>query len=150
NTVSVLLGAGDGSFQAAHSYTVGFEPVSVAVGDVNADGIPDLVVANYGDPVPGVYPDPGTLSILLGNGDGTFQAALTLAAGFGPNSVALGDLNGDGKLDIVTTNFVLVAPSDSFPYALEQDVLVFLGNGDGTFQAAQSYGAGLGPVSIAV
>ena len=62
NTVSVLLGVGDGGFQAAQYYTVGYEPVSVAIGDINGDGLVDLVVANYGDPIPGAYPDPGTVS----------------------------------------------------------------------------------------
>ena len=67
----------------------------MAVGDVNGDGKPDLVVANDGS---------NTVSVLLGNGNGTFQAQQTFATGTEPNSVAVGDLTGDGKPDIVVAN----------------------------------------------
>src|SRR5207253_7607829 len=69
-TVSVLLGNGDGSFQAWQSYTVGVQPTSVAVGDFNGDGIPDLVVANSSP-----LKITGTVSVLLGTGKGMFAAA---------------------------------------------------------------------------
>ena len=70
--MSVLLGNGDGTFQAAVNYPAGLNPFSVAVGDFNGDGKPDLAVANYGS---------NTVSVLLGNGDGTFQAAMSYDSG---------------------------------------------------------------------
>ncbi len=92
--------------------------MSVAVGDLNLDGIPDLVVANQ---------SPGTVSVLLGNGDGTFQAAVSYDSGAGigglSESVAIADVNGDGKPDLVVGN-----------HANSNSVGVLLGNGDGTFQ----------------
>jgi hypothetical protein len=131
NNVGVLLGNGDGTFQAAVHYAVGSGPRSVAVGDFNGDGKPDLAVANS-DFISGI----GSISVLLGNGDGTFQAAVNYASGSGPNSVAVGDFNGDGKLDLAVTT--------------SSSISVLLGNGDGTFQAAVHYAAGSGPVFVAV
>src|SRR5215469_6335377 len=84
------------SFAAAVNYAVGTTPYSVAVGDFNGDGRADLAVANEGS---------GTVSVLLGNGDGTFQAAVNYAVGTTPGSVAVGDFNGDGKADLAVTNF---------------------------------------------
>ena len=127
--MSVLLGNGDGTFQAARSFSVGAIPVYVAVGDFNGDRVQDLAVATYYD---------FTVSVLLGNGDGTFQAARTFAASSYPWSVSVGDFNGDGVQDLVTANLGSTTVS------------VLLGNGDGTFQAAQNFGAGLGPAFVAV
>src|SRR5262245_18792207 len=108
-SVSVLLGNGDGSFQDARntaidgSFVSEFRPLDVAVGDFNGDGIPDLAVATLNPDTFG-----GDLSILLGNGDGTFQAQTRVLTTpeflFVPTPV-VGDLNGDGRLDIVTTTF---------------------------------------------
>jgi hypothetical protein len=77
------------SFIAPVSYAVGSGPNSVAVGDFNGDGIPDLAVANFSS---------NTVSVLRGNGDGSFQPAVNYPAGTGPGSVAVGDFNGDGRL----------------------------------------------------
>ncbi len=88
NSVSVLLGNGNGTFQAAHTYAVGVEPYSVALADVNGDGKLDLVTANFGA---------NTVSVLLGNGNGTFQAQQTFATGASPFSVAVADVNADAK-----------------------------------------------------
>src|SRR6058998_3356386 len=82
NTVSVLVGNGDGSFRAHTDFETGSYPYSVAMGDLNGDGKPDLAVGN---------------EVYLGNGDGTFGARISWgSAAF----VAIGDLNGDGKLDL--------------------------------------------------
>src|SRR5438093_1237834 len=96
-TVSVFLGNGDGTVQAARSYYSGYGASSVAVEDFNGDGTPDLAVAN------GSYPN-GTVSILVGNGDGTFQSAQSYAVGGNPSSVAVGDFNVDSHLDLAVTN----------------------------------------------
>jgi hypothetical protein len=139
DTVSILMGNGDGSFQAPQSYAVNSNPVSVAVGDFNRDGIIDLVVANAG-----TVPKPGsTVSILLGNGDGTFQAAQDYDAGPNPSSVAVGDFNGDGIPDLaVADGGVALQPGGT--------ASVLLGNGDGTFQAAQGYAVPSGAHMVAV
>ncbi len=129
NTVSVLLGNGDGTFQpqvaysTSGSYPQGNSPQWVAVADVNKDGRLDLVTADSGQGI----------SVLLGNGDGTFQAPVFYSdvlngsgVGVQANGVAIADLNGDGNLDVVTA-------------AQVGYVNVFLGNGDGTFQPAAGY-----------
>jgi hypothetical protein len=130
--VSVLLGKGDGSFLPAVNYTVGAYPISVAVGDFNGDGFLDLALANQG--INGA----GSVSVLLGKGDGTFLPAVTYAAGSYPNSVAVGDFNGDGVPDLAVAG-------------LGGAVRVFLGKGDGTFPMTNfSYIAGSGSLSVAV
>ena len=143
-TVSVLLGngtggIGDGTFTAAASPATGSLPAGVAVGDFNGDGRQDLATANF---------SAATVSVLLGNGagsigDGTFTAAASPATGSGPQSVAVGDFNGDGRQDLATAN------------ANASSVSVLLGNGtgstgDGTFTAAASPATGSTPRSVAV
>ncbi len=131
NTVSVLLGNGDGTFQTAVNYSAGTTPIAVAVGDFNGDGKADLAVANANS---------NNVSVLLGNGDGTFQAAVNYNVGSNPYFVAVGDFNGDGKADLVVTNRV------------SNNVSVLLGNGDGTFRTAVNYNvnAGTAPAWVAV
>jgi hypothetical protein len=95
---SILLGNGDGTFQAQITSYVGASPNAVAVADVNGDGKEDLIVADGGT----TYP--GTVAVLLGNRDGTFQPAVNFNTGANPYSVAVADLNDDGRLDIATAN----------------------------------------------
>src|SRR6266699_195254 len=138
NTISVLLGNGDGTFQAAQSLPVGLNPWYFAVGDFNSDGMLDLAVADYGCSQE-CHPSPSnTVLVLLGNGDGTFRPAPNLTVGNGPAGVAVADLNGDGKPDLVVANFD------------DNTLSVLLGNGDGTFQAAQNYLVDSAPVFVAV
>jgi hypothetical protein len=129
NNVSVLLGKGDGTFQAAVNYPAGTNPTSVTVGDFNGDGKLDLAVANNGT---------NTVSIFLGKGDGTFQAAVNYPTGTNPTSVAAGDFNGDGKLDLVVAN------------GGSGNVSILVGNGDGTFQTRLDYSVASAPRSLAV
>src|SRR2546426_790400 len=91
STVSAPALAQTVSFNARLDFAVQTNPISVAVGDLNGDRVQDLAVANSGS---------NTVSVLLGNGDGTFRAAPTVAAGINPFSVAVGDLNGDGVPDL--------------------------------------------------
>jgi hypothetical protein len=135
-SVSVLLGNGDGTFQAPVSYSSGGDGASsVAIADVNGDTIPDLVVANQ-CPSGSECPN-GVVSVLLGNGDGTFQAPVTYGSG-GEDAlfVAIGNLNPDGYLDLVVANACL---DDNCNMG---EVSILLGNGDGTFQSPISYSTG--------
>jgi hypothetical protein len=139
--VSVLLGYGDGTFQAAVSYPVGgCGPSAIAVGDFNGDGKLDLAVA-WDLVYTAAY-----VTVLLGNGDGTFQTAVSYPVGANPSSVAVGDFNGDGKLDLAVANSNL----NGIANESSTSVSVLLGNGDGTFQTAVNYPAGTNPISVAV
>ncbi|MGO9084748.1 MAG: FG-GAP-like repeat-containing protein [Candidatus Sulfotelmatobacter sp.] len=129
NTVSVLLGNGDGTFQTQTTYAVGVNPTNLAIADFNGDGRPDLAVTNTNS---------NTISVLLGKGDGTFEKQVQYATGTGPYGIAAADVNGDGKLDLVVTN------------SSDNTISVLLGKGDGTFQAAVSYAAGEDPLSVTV
>ena len=140
------------SFQPTVTYASGgYEPMAVAVGDVNGDRIPDIVVANYcrdGDTCPNgdayicyssEYCSHGAVGVLLGNGDGTFQPPVTYDSGeYMTYSVALGDLNGDGKLDLALVNACGTFPTSyDCPYGT---VDIMFGNGDGTFGAPWGIG----------
>jgi hypothetical protein len=121
DSVSVLLGNGGSSFQLAKTSATGPSPTSLAAGDFNSDGKLDLATANYNG-----YWDIDPISILLGHGDGTFAAPVGVSTyGESPNSVAAGDMNGDGKLDLVVATGQLYGT-----------VSVLLGHGDGTFANA--------------
>jgi uncharacterized protein YjdB len=115
------------------NFSAGLEPLSVAAGDFNGDGKPDLAIANFGGVAGG-----SSVSVLLGNGDGTFQPAVDYLAGNGVSAVAIADVNGDGKADLVVTNYY------------DGTVSVLLGNGDGTFQSPLTFAAGKNPLAVAI
>jgi hypothetical protein len=118
NNVSILLGKGNGKFGPPTNFATGVEPEFIAVGDLNGDGKLDLAVANAGEGT-------GTVSVLFGNGDGTFQPAVSLATdALESTGIAIADFNGDAIPDIVVANFGSASVS------------VFLGNGAGSFQSA--------------
>src|SRR5438552_1732439 len=133
--VAVLLGNGDGSFQSPISYDVEEGPQDLAVADVNNDDDPDLLVVNECGHTSGCRQ--GTVSVLLGNGDGTFQAQESYFVGIFPLEVAVADFNGDGAPDLVLD---LPCGTDSSCVS-NGGVGVLLGNGDGTFQSVVNYSA---------
>ncbi|SOB78975.1 FG-GAP-like repeat-containing protein [Streptomyces sp. 1331.2] len=129
DTVSVLLGNGDGTFAPQATFPTGPGPTAITVADLDGDGRADLVTTNQGT---------SGVSVLRGNGDGTFQAPRGFSTGTHPDAVAVGDFNGDGRPDLAVG--VLG----------EQRVDLLLGNGDGTFQPPAGYPTGTdsNPASI--
>jgi hypothetical protein len=130
DSIGVLLGRGDGTFQAAVNYPLEIAPQGIASGDFNGDGKLDLVAGGG-----------ASVSVLIGNGDGTFQAPVNYPAGDDPWSVGVGDFNSDGKLDLIVADIAGAAGTT---------VSLLLGNGDGTFQAPAPYIVGAVPTSVAV
>ena len=175
NTVSVLLGLGDGTFGTKTDYATGQSPCFVAAGDLNGDGKPDLFVAALDD---------STVEVFVGNGDGTFKPRIDFMVGVQPRYVAIGDLDGDGTPDLVTATFgtnevsvLLTGVSRTVrrfgtgagPYAVaigdlngdgkpdlavanssSGTVSVLLGNGAGAFGGKTDFVTALGPGSVAI
>jgi len=130
NSVTILLGNGDGTFTLASTVPDVYSAQAIAVADFNGDGIPDLAVANSGW---------NGVTILLGNGDGTFKNTNSLlTSGVLPISVVAGDFNGDGIADLAVAN------------DFSNTVSIFLGNGDGTFALGPVIEMGGAPQSLAV
>src|SRR5437868_12327741 len=124
--LSVLLSLGTFAhstvgFRSAQSYPVGTNPIAGKAADFNGDGKLDLAVLNSSS---------NDVSILLANGDGTFQLAQTLGAGNSPSSIAVGDFNGDGKMELA----VVMLPGGTPVSPLPGEIRILLGNGDGTLQ----------------
>lgn len=130
NTLSILLGNGDGTFTAASGSPIktGKHPTSVVTATLSTGGQLDLLVANQQD---------NTVSIFMGNGDGTFAPPTLLATGNAPTGLVVADFNNDGKLDLAVTN------------QTDNTVSVYLGNGDGTFNKPLSFPTGQAPVYVA-
>jgi uncharacterized protein (DUF2141 family) len=137
-SVSVLLGKGNGTFHPAKTYPSGGSgTASVAVADLNKDGKPDILVANCGPFACGPGSPGGNVGVLLGKGNGTFKSAVNYPAANSPFDVVAADVNGDGKLDIVVSNW-------GTPNAAVNDgaVTVLQGKGNGTFRPAQTFPSG--------
>ena len=127
--VSVLLGNGDGTFQAKVDYGAGNGPVGLLATDFNGDGRLDLAVPNFNS---------NNISILLGNSDGTFATAVNYPLGDQPQYAVAADFDGDGKLDLAVTGYN------------GSNLVILLGNGDGTFRAPVTFSVGTHPIVPAV
>jgi hypothetical protein len=136
--VRVLANNGDGTFAPATSYALPARPSSIKTGDLDGDGRNDLAVA-YGDGLA-----LNGLAVLLNQGNGNLAVAKTYSAGEAPAAIALGDLNRDGKLDVVAANY---SPEIA---GVQDAVHVLLNRGDGTFTAAASYPGGEWLNSVAI
>jgi len=126
--IAAIVSAQTDPFTPQTETVVGISPLSLAVGDFNRDGKPDLVSVNAGS---------ATATVLLGLGDGFFQPPLTQAVGIGARAVAAGDFDRDGNLDLVVANFGA------------QSVSLLLGNGNGTFRTKANLSV-LAPASVVV
>ena len=136
-SVSLPLGVGDGTFKTARSYSAGQQPVSIASGNLNGDKIPGLVVANYcGSDIS--CNTAGSVAVFLADDNGVYRLSSMYNVGAGPVSVALADVNGDEKLDIVAVN------------RLDNTVSILPGVGDGTFRQAITFAVSGAPVAVAV
>jgi len=135
NTVSVLLGNGNGTFQPAVNYSMSNNtqmannPGSVTLASLRNNGRLDMVMSNYGT---------SNVTVLLGNGDGTFGAPMHFNGGVGKNPVAIADFNNDGTPDL------LVADQSN------DTVNLLAGNGNGTFGAPVQFATGATPIAMAV
>jgi hypothetical protein len=131
NSISIFLGDGLGGLKPATPPTIstgtGSGPVSVVATTLTTSGFTDLIAANHAN---------NTLSVFLGNGDGTFKTPTTITAGHGPSSIAAADFNADGKIDLAVTN------------EADNTVSIFMGRGDGTFQNRVDYPTGNSPVWV--
>jgi len=139
SAVSVLLGNGDGTFQAPVDYATGSEPGFVAIADLNRDGKLDIVAANFGDF------GGDTVSVLLGKGDGTFEPQVQYPTSTGALALAVADFNGDGILDLAVDAACGGASRCGYP----GEISILLGNGDGSFKPYVDYPADAFPYSLA-
>jgi hypothetical protein len=131
--VQVMLNNGNGTFGNSNYYPVGVGPDGIAAADFRHDGKIDLAVANNN------FEAPSTVSVLLGNGNGTFQTAVNYPVGAGPAGISIADFTGNGKQDIAVADVG------------DGEVSLLLGNGNGTFQPAVTLSgpSGTAPISVA-
>jgi len=136
-TISVPMGRGNSTFAAARTYRAGLESRAIAAGDLNGDGYPDVVVVNSCGST-SVCSSAGSATVFLGNADGTYRAGQTITLGVNPIAIALADVSGDKKLDLLAAN------------RGDRSLIVMQGNGDGTFGKAQSYSLAENPRALLV
>ena len=137
--VTIFLNAGDGRFLPPTNWPAGRAPSSAKVTDINGDGRLDILVVNSRpDDFGNTWLQHGNVSLLLGGGDGTFQAPRTFAAGVEPRGLTTGDWNGDGKVDLA------IADDGTAGAAARRRVRLLLGRGDGTFSEGEGYGTRFG------
>ncbi|HEY0076328.1 MAG TPA: FG-GAP-like repeat-containing protein [Abditibacteriaceae bacterium] len=134
DSVHFLAGDGDGTFTRGSLFKVGTAPRGIASGDFNFDGKLDIATANNVHQT--LYYGSNGLSVLSGNGDGTFNAAVNYDVGTRPWDVVVADFNGDGKSDLATSN------------GGSNNVSLFFGDGTGAFAPAGNYGVGANPAGI--
>lgn len=131
STIAVMLGNGNGTFQAPATFNTNITPSSLVVSDYNSDGKLDLAAG-------GSSGSPGTVMVLLGNGNGNFETPKTFSTANTISALATGEFNGDGLPDLVTSS------------SNTNNVSVFLGVGDGTFSPLSDIPVGRGPISVTV
>jgi hypothetical protein len=132
NTVSVMLGKGNAAFASPVSYPTRSSPFALITADLRNVGQFDLIAIS----TPNGVDQPGTLSVLLGNSNGTFQQHVDYAVGDYPTGVVSGDFNGDSKVDLAIAN------------RFDNTISILYGNGDGTFQPEVSADVAAEPSSI--
>ena len=130
NVVTVTItAAAAGGFTPPASYASGTGTTATIFGDFNRDGVPDIAAANF---------LAGTVSIFIGNSNGTLQPAVTISVGTNPDALAIGDFNGDGIQDLLVANYG------------SSNISLLLGNSDGTFQTPVAIASGAMPSGVAV
>jgi hypothetical protein len=144
-SISILTGVGDGTFVAGATYAVGFIPTALATGDFDGDGNLDLAVVISN---PNLQFGSGFVTILMGSANGTFTAQSNYAVGITPSSIAVGDFNGDGRLDLAVGS-----PINGVSFNPQSEISILMNTGSGNFSAGSSFAIGplqSVPTSIAV
>jgi hypothetical protein len=140
SVVIIFLGSANGTFTEFTHYSGGNGAVSIAVGDFNGDKHPDLAIAFSFQNLP----QAGYVGVLLGNGNGTFEPFEEIGIPRGhPWSVAAGDVNGDGHVDLVVSN-------DNNTETSPATLFVFVNNGDGTFTRTADHEAGYEALDVVI
>lgn len=143
NAVSIRRNDGTGSFSGSQEVPVGTSPTDVVVGDVDGDGDLDLLTADYGNNR--LFSGGGTtVSVRLNDGQGNFSGTQQVTVGLGPYALAIGDIDGDGDLDLLTANSGRSTPTASG----NTTVSVRLNDGQGNFSGNQEFSVGATPEEL--